>query len=51
MFTNTISYHNMQRAVCLLFSALIISSALALGYADTEAAQQNAIAALAEARV
>jgi hypothetical protein len=50
MFTNTIQYQNVQRAICLFFSALIVSSALALGYVGAEAAEQNAIAALSETR-
>ena len=51
MFTNTIQYQNVQRAICLFFSALIVSSALTLGYVGAEVAEQNAIAALSEARV
>lgn len=50
MFTTTATYQNVQRAVCMFFSALIVSSALALGYVGTVAAEQNAIAASTEAR-
>ena len=50
MFTTTIQYQNVQRAICLFFSALIVSSALTLGYVGAEVAEQNAIAALSEAR-
>jgi hypothetical protein len=50
MFTNTIQHQNVQRAICLFFSALIVSSALTLGYVGTQVAEQNAIAALTESR-
>lgn len=50
MFTNTIQYQNVQRAICLFFSALIVSSALTLGYVGAEVAEQNAVAALTESR-
>ena len=50
MFTTTIQYQNVQRAICLFFSALIVSSAPTLGYVGAEVAEQNVIAALSEAR-
>lgn len=50
MFNITANYQNVQRAVCLFFSAMIVSSALMLGYVGAQAAEQNAIASLTETR-